>query len=98
MTFDPKSTINKDYYVIMADSPESKIYDCMNIPLFHTEQLFGILFIARHTLSPTASIFDESDRRVLQSVGESLSYFTDVVLRRFISYIDAETISFVHHV
>ena len=82
----------------MADSPESKIYDCMNIPLFHTEQLFGILFIARHTLSPTTSSFDESDRRVLQTVGESLSYFTDVVSDIVFQCIDAETSSLVYYV
>lgn len=80
ITVNIRNPLLKDYFVIMNDSGGEIIFDCLNVPLYHSEQLFGVLYVTRKTVSATVSSFSENERNVLNSIGTSLSYFTRVFL------------------
>ena len=80
ITVDIQNPMLKDYFVMMKESDGEIIYDCINIPLYHSDQLFGILYVTRKTMSTTVSTFSENERNVLNSIGTSLSYFIRVTM------------------
>ena len=47
ITVDIQNPMLKDYFVMMKESDGEIIYDCINIPLYHSDQLFGILYVTR---------------------------------------------------
>ena len=78
ITVDLRNPYQKDSFILMNESAGEVIFDCMNVPLYHSEQLFGVLFVTRKTVSATVSSFSENERNVLNSIATSLSYFTNV--------------------
>lgn len=80
ITVNIRNPLQRDYFVLMNDSAGETIFDCINIPMYHSEQLFGILYVTRKTMSATVSSFSENERNVLNSIGTSLSYFTRVIM------------------